>query len=73
MGLPMKDKSMFTSLGELPKTDLVVAALYMTNQDVMENIGPKGNTLGFSTKFLMTKPSMFVDEEKWDAFKEVLA
>lgn len=45
----------------------------MDKQDVITNIGPKGNTLGFFAKFLMEKASTFADAEKWDAFKLVLA
>lgn len=30
MGLPMKDKSMLNGLGDLPKPEVVTAALYMT-------------------------------------------
>lgn len=69
----MKDKFMFTGLGELLKPEVVAASFYMTKQYVMENVGPKGNALGFYSKFLMKKASNFVNEEKWDSFKEVLA
>lgn len=72
MGLPMKDKYIFHGLKELLKPEVVATDLHMTKQDVMANVWPKGNTVGLTSKFLMTKVSTFADEENWDPIKVVL-
>lgn len=73
MDIPMKGKSMFLSLEDLPKPKVVAVALHMTKQDVKANVWPKDNTVGFTSKFLIAKESILADEGKWDAFKPVLA
>lgn len=47
MSISMKDKTFFTNLGELPKPEVIVAALHMDKKDVIANLWPTGNTQGF--------------------------
>lgn len=69
----MKNKVPFYGSEELPKHEIIVDSLHMHKRDVTPNLETKGNTHGFSIKFLVEKASTFNDANNWKAFNTVLA
>lgn len=73
LGVSVKDKVAFMGLEELLDHETISNALHMNKMDQTFNLEPKGNTRGFSIKFLIEISSAFANAKNWDAFKVVLA
>lgn len=73
MGIHVKDQAPFIDLGQLTDHQMISTTLYMEKKDVIPNLETKGNTIGFSKKFLEDKALALTKVEKWYAFKATLA
>lgn len=54
-GIPIKDKLSFVGVKESLKHEIIIASLHMHNKEATTNLGVKGNTKGFSLKFLIDR------------------
>lgn len=73
VGISIKDEIRFIDLGEFHKHQLIAYALHLDWEEVIANLGPKGDTLGFSFKFLVEKALAFKSKENWVTINVVLS
>ena len=55
------------------KYEVISIALHMHKKDVTSNLETKGNTKGFTLKFLIEKYYIFMDAHSWEAFYSLIA
>lgn len=55
----IKDEVPYTGLGEFPTYQQIGSAIHLDKAELKANLGPKGDTLGFTLKFLVGKASAF--------------
>ena len=53
--IPMKNKSLFEGVDESLQPEVITKALHMDKKEVEANLKVKGNTKGFSLKFLIDR------------------
>lgn len=61
----MKNKLPFLDIEELPKHGVITTVIHMNYKDITSNLEFKGNTQGFSLKFLVEKDFSFIDTQNW--------
>ncbi|XP_050886864.1 uncharacterized protein LOC127092099 [Lathyrus oleraceus] len=71
--ISIKDEVPYTGLGGFPTHQQIGSSIHLDKAEVKANLGPKGDTLGFTLKFLVGKASDFKSKEDWVAFNVVLA
>ncbi|XP_050899832.1 uncharacterized protein LOC127106590 [Lathyrus oleraceus] len=69
----IKDEVPNTGLGEFPTHQQIGSPIHLDKAKVKANLRPKGDTLGFTLKFLVGKASDFKSKEDWIASNDVLA
>ena len=73
MGLPVKDKVIFSGLEEDPSLKTISQALYLKESDLKGKLVNKGGILGINAKLLMEKASTLASVGNMVAFEAILA
>ena len=73
LGIPIKNEVPFHIAMPEPEHHQIAAALYLSKEDVKDNLAKKGGLTGFHLKFLVDKAAAFAEAKNWVPFNAILA
>ena len=73
LGIPILDQMPFTGLENVPKPEVIAAALHLKRSDIVSNWETRSGVKGLLAKFLFKKAQLFLSAMSYHAFEEVLA
>lgn len=65
VGITTENKLSFLDIEDFPKNEVVFVAIHINKKEINPNLEVKGNTQGFSLKFLVEKDFTFIDTQNW--------
>ncbi|XP_058740931.1 uncharacterized protein LOC131613261 [Vicia villosa] len=71
--IPIGNQLPFTDLVNIPKPEVIVAALHLKKAEVENNWETRSGVKGFLAKFLLDKARLFSDSMSYHAFEDILA
>ncbi|XP_050915374.1 uncharacterized protein LOC127130401 [Lathyrus oleraceus] len=71
--IPMKNKPLFGGIDESLPIEIIASTLHMDEKEAEANLETKGNTKGFSLRFLLERAHTLLKAESWDACYSAIA
>ncbi|XP_050892585.1 uncharacterized protein LOC127098119 [Lathyrus oleraceus] len=71
--IPVRDQVPYMSTYDFPESDVIAQAIHLKRGVVESNLRTKGNIIGFPSKFLIEKATLFANNGSWDVFYAILS